>query len=145
MKKIIVLLSFTLIIIAIMSFNYMNYKKQYNEVKQYNLEFEKNYQKEIYGIDLTTIINKVINNNKKNNVELTEDKRFINNNTNSINIDVKMIDVETNQVYPMEVFYNGGMERFVQNYSNILFKCTKIEYHKKTGRVSYLYFEQISK
>ena len=32
----------------------------------------------------------------------------------------------------------------VNNYSNIQFKCTKVEYHKKSKRVSYLYIEQIS-
>lgn len=92
---------------------------------------------------MTTIINKVINNNERNNVEIGQDKKYINNGTNSINIDIKIID--TNQVYTMETFYNGGIEQFVANYGNIQFKCTNIEYHKTTGKVSYLYFEQISK
>ena len=143
MKKIIILLSIVIIIVAIVAFNYMSYSRDYNNIQKYNLEFEKNYQKEIYGTDLTTIINKVINNNEKNNVEIGQDKKYINNKTNSINIDIKMID--TDKIYTMETFYNGGIEQFVQHYGNIQFKCAKIEYHKKTGRVSYLYFEQITK
>lgn len=143
MKKNIILLSIVVIIIvAVVSFNYINYTKQHNEILKYNLEYENNYQKEIYGIDLTTIINKVINNNEKNNVEIGQDKKYINNETNSINIEIKITD--TDEIYSMETLYNGGMEQFVQYYGNIQFKCTKIEYHKKTGRVSYLYFEQIS-
>lgn len=143
MKKNIILLSIVIVIISLVAINYTSYKNKYSEVKNYNLEFEKNYQKEIYGIDLTTLINKVINNNEKNNVEIGQDKKYINNSTNSIRIDIKMID--TNQIYSMETLYSGGVEQFVQYYGNIKFKCTEIEYHKRTGKVSYLYFEQISK
>ena len=143
MKKIIILISIVIIIVTLVAFKYAEYQNEYNKILKYNLEFEENYQKEIYGIDLTTIINKVINNNEKNNVEKGQDKKYINNNTNSINIEIKITD--TNEVYSMETFYNGGIEQFVQNYGSIQFKCTKIEYHKKTGKVSYLYFEQISK
>jgi len=142
MKKSIILFSAIIIVIAFVAINYMNYQKQYGDILKYNLEFEKNFQKEIYGRDLTTIINKVINNNEKNNVEIGQDKRYIKNDTNSINVEIKMTDTDT--VYPMEMLYNGGVEQFVEHYGNIQFKCTKIEYHKKTGRVSYLYFEQIT-
>lgn len=144
MKKIIILISIVIIAIATITINYIDYIKKHNEILKYNLEFENNYQKEIYGIDLTSIINKVINNNEKNNVEIGQDNKYINNNTNSINIDIKMID-DDDKVYSMETIYNGGMEEFVQYYGNIKFKCTKIEYHKETEKVKYLYFEQISK
>lgn len=142
MKRTIILLSIVVIIIGIVAFNYMNYQRQYNDIKKYNLEFEQNYQKEIYGRDLTTIINKVINNNEQNNVEISQEKKYINNDINSINVEIKITD--TNQIYSMEALYNGGIEKFVEYYGNIQFKCTKIEYHQKTGKVSYLYFEQIS-
>lgn len=143
MKKFIVLFSIVIIIVAVVAFNYINYTNNQNEVKRYNLELGKNYQKEIYGIDLTTTINKVINNNEKNNVEKNQQGRYINNNSDSINIDIKMIDLD--RVFTMEELYNGGMEQFVQYYGNIQFKCTKIEYHKKTGKISYMYYEQITK
>lgn len=142
MKKIIILISIAIIIIGAVSINYISLKNEQKNVLKYNLEFEKIFQKEILGIDLTTIINKVINNNEKNNVEIGQEKKYINNNIDSINIDIMMTD--TNEIYPMEILYNGGIEEFVQYYGNIKFKCTKIEYHKNTGKVSYLYFEQIS-
>ena len=142
MRKIIILLSIVITIIVIMAFNYTDYVTNYNIIQKYNLEFEENYQKEIYGIHLTTIINKVINNNEKNNVEINQDKKYINNGTNSINIDIKMKDID--DVYSMETISNGGIEQFVQHYGYIKFKCTQINYHKKTGKVSYIYFEQIT-
>ena len=142
MKKTIILISAVIVVIAIVAINYMNYQKQYGDILKYNLVFEENYQKEIYGRDLTTIINRVINNNEKNNVEIGENKIYEDNGTNSINIEIKMTD--TGETYSMETIYNGGIEQFVQYYGNIKFKCTEIKYHKATGKVSYLYFEQIS-
>lgn len=142
MKKIIIFCSIVLVIVATVWFNYMNYKSNYNSTLKENLEFEKLYQKEIYGTDLTTIINKVINSNEKNNVEITKEKKYINNDINSINIDIKMVD--TDSTYSMETLYNGGMEKFIEYYGNIQFKCTQIDYHKSTKKVKYLLFEQIS-
>lgn len=141
MKKIIIFCSIVLVFIATVWFNYMNYKSNYNSMLKENLEFEKLYQKEIYGTGLTTIINKVINSNEKNNVEINK-KKYINNDKNSINIDIKMVD--TDSIYSMETLYNGGIEKFVEYYGNIKFKCTQIDYHKSTGKVKYLQFEQIS-
>ena len=117
MKKIIILFSLILIIVAVVAINYKGFQREQNSVTAYNLEFEKNLQKEILGLDLTTIINKVINNNEKNNVEMGQDKRYINNGTNSINIDIWMTD--TKETYSMEMLYNGGVENFVQYYGNI--------------------------
>ena len=142
MKKIIFFCSIILIIIATVWFNYINYKNNYNNILRENLEYEELYEKQIYGTDLTTVINKVINNNEKNNVEITKEKKYINNNLNSINIDIKMVDIDS--MYSMEVLYNGGMEKFIEYYGNIQFKCTMIDYHKSTGKVKYLRFEQIS-
>ena len=134
MKKIIIFCSIVLVIIATVWFNYMNYKSNYNSTLKENLEFEKLYQKEIYGTDLTTIINKVINSNEQNNVEINE-KKYINNDKNSINVDIKMVDIDS--IYSMETLYNGGMEKFIEYYGNIQFKCTQIEYHKSKKKLTF--------
>ena len=39
----------------------------------------------------------------------------------------------------------NDVRNFVKNFNVILFKCTNIEYHKETGKVSKLIFEQIEK
>ena len=142
MKKFIILFSIIIIIVSVVTINYMSYTKEQDNAKKYNLEYEKYYEQKIYGTHLTTIINKVINSNEKNNVEKDKNNKYIDNETNSINIDIMMTD--TNETYAMEILYNGGIERFVQNYGNIQFECTKIQYHKETGKVSYLHFEQVS-
>ncbi len=41
--------------------------------------------------------------------------------------------------------FNGGISTFTQYYGNIKFKCTNIDYHKKTGRIKYMLFEQTTK
>ena len=52
-----------------------------------------------------------------------------------------MQDNET--TYKMETIHNVGTEQFVQYYGNIKFKCSKIEYHKNTGKIKYMLFEQL--
>ena len=142
MKKFVIFFCIIIAILAIFWINYNNYKINHNRILSENFEYEELYNQEIYGTDLTTVINKVINNNEKNDVEKNSSQKYINNDTNSINIDIKMLDTE--KTYSMEILYNGGIEKFVEYYGNIKFKCKKIEYHKSTGKVKYLYFEQIT-
>ena len=52
-----------------------------------------------------------------------------------------MSDNET--LYDMETLYDGGMTTFVQYYSSIKFTCTDIIYND-SGKVKYMYFEQIT-
>ena len=74
MKKITIFCSIVLVVVSTVWFNYMNYKSNYSRTLKENLEYENLYQKEIYGTDLTTIINNVINSNEKNNIEINEKK-----------------------------------------------------------------------
>lgn len=106
-----------------------------------NKEYEKYLNKEIIGTELTTLINKVIDKNEKNKIPKDENGYYIENGENSIKIEVKMTTID--KMYPMEEFYNNDITKFVQNFNLEDFKCTNIEYHKKTGKVSKLIFEQI--
>ena len=47
------------------------------------------------------------------------------------------------KTYPMEEIHSNEIVKFVQNFNLIKFKCTSIEYHKKTGKVSKLIFEEL--
>ena len=76
----------------------------------------------MYGIELATIINKTMDKNIKNEVTKDENGIFIQNNDNSINLEIYMKDNET--TYKMETIYNGGTEQFVQYYRDIKFKCS---------------------
>ena len=142
MKKLIIFLIIIVVIVAIISMIYLNYRVNYNEAKRENSEFEYYYQKDIYGSDIATLINRAIDNNLKYAVERDDKYKFIDNKESSIKIDIKMLDTDT--TYDMETLYSGGMDEFVRYYGSIQFKCTQIDYHKSTGKVKYLLFEQIT-
>lgn len=142
MKKILILFAIVIIIVSIISFNYTKYIINTGIAQRENSIFEEYYQKEIYGTDLTTIINKAVDKNIRNEVQKDEKNYFIENDKDSINIDIKITD--NDEIYAMENLYNGGMRKFVQYYGTIKFKCTRIEYHSKTKKIKYMYFEQIS-
>ena len=140
MKKLFIFLVIVMIIVAVIGFKYMSYKNEYNAIQKENKEFEEYKDKEVYGLEVGTIINKAVDKNTKNKIEKDNNQNFIQNDKNSIEIKIYITDNET--MYKMETIYNAGTEQFVQYYGNIKFKCSKIEYHKKTGRIKYMLFEQ---
>lgn len=143
MKKIIIFFAIIIVIIAMMTYLYSYYKISYEQSRQENLEFERYTNKDkITGRELATIINKAIDRNTKNEIEKDEKGKYIDNNQNSINVDIKFIDDDI--TYNMERFYNNGIEDFVYYYGNIDFKCSKIEYHNFTNKIKYMKFEQIT-
>lgn len=142
MKKIAIIFLIGIIIIVGISYMYLNYKANYNEARKENNQFESYYNQEFYGADVVTLINKAYDNNLTNQVEKNEKGIFKENDTNSIKIDIKILDNDT--TYNMETLYSGGMDRFIQYYNDIMFKCTKIDYHKSNGKVKYLLIEQIT-
>ena len=141
MKKIFIFLAIVLVIVAIVSFQYISYKNEYNIIQNENAEFEEYKDKEVYGLNVGTMINKAVDKNTKNKIEKDDNGNFIQNDSNSIEIEIYMTDNET--TYKMETIYNSGTEQFVQYYGNIKFKCSKIEYHKNTGKIKYILFEQL--
>ena len=142
MKKLAIFFLIIIVIIVGISYIYLNYKANYYQAKKENNQFESYYNQEFYGANVVTIINKAIDNNLTNAVGRDNKGKFIENDTNSIKIDIKMIDNDT--IYDMETLYAGGMDKFVQYYNQIKFKCTKIEYHSTNGKVKYLFIEQIT-
>ena len=142
MKKVIIFLVGIGIIVSIVSYVYFNYRIMTNEAKRENMQYENLYEKEIYGTELATLINKVVDDNIKNEVEKEDNGLYKDNGKNSIRVDIQFTDDD--RIHTLEEIYNGGTEVFVQYYNQIKFKCTKIEYHEQTGRVRYLYFEQIA-
>lgn len=140
MKKIFIFLAIVVIIVAIVGDRYTSYKSEYNAVRRENADFEKYKDQEVYGLDVASIMNKAVDKNTKNKIEKDDNGNFIQNDENSIEIEIYMSDNET--TYKMENIYDAGTEQFVQYYGKIKFKCSNIEYHKKTGRIKYILFEQ---
>ena len=142
MKKLLIFFAIVVIIVCVVSYVFLNYKANYNTSKKANLEFENYLNEEIYGTDLSTVINRAIDSNEKNAVEKNNKGIYLNNDKNSISIEVKMNDNDS--ICQMETFYKNGMQNFLNYYGNIKFKCTDIKYHKTTNKVKYMLFEQIT-
>ena len=143
MKKIAIFFTFIVIIVVGISFMYMKYTKEHEEILNQNKIYESYLNTEKKGTELATIINKAMDSNYKNNVEQDSNGNYISNENNSINIDIKMIDDD--KIYNMEMIFNGGISTFTSYYRDIKFKCTKLEYHNQSGRIKYMLFEQITK
>lgn len=142
MKKvlIILLILFMIIIFAIYALFITN-KAQTNSLRNYNREYEEYLDKTIYGTELATLINKATNVNEKNKIEKDKKNHYIENEENSIKIEITMLLTE--KTYPMEEIYNTDTAEFVKHFNLEKFKCTKIEYHNKTGKISKMLFEQV--
>lgn len=140
-QSFLLILAIIFIIICIVSLNLINMQNQQNQAKKENGEYEKYLNKEILGTELASIISKVVDQNEKNEVQKDEKGYYIDNENNSIKIDLKMTTID--KTYPMEEIYNSKITNFVQNFNIIRFKCTSIEYHKSTGKISKLIFEEL--
>jgi ATP-dependent Lon protease len=112
-------------------------------IKKENAVYEEYKDKTVFGTDVATIINKAINANIKNNIEQDEEGFYINNNINSIQVEIKLLNDNKLTTYQMETIQKVGTNGFIKNFNLILFKCTNIEYHSQTQRVSKIVFEQI--
>jgi len=142
MKKIIIcILSIFLIIICIVVYGVYQKNENTAQIGVDNKTYESYENKEVLGTDIISIINKATDSNKKNDIKIGEDGNYIDNGKNSIRIEIKFLELD--QVITMERINNVGIEKFWSNYGALSFKCTKIEYHEKTHRVKYMYFEEV--
>jgi len=143
MRKFVIFFILIVIIVIFATFMYFNYKVEKEKLDEKNYEFEVYLNKEIYGTDVATLINKASYKNRKNQVEQDKNGKYIDNGNNSINIDIKMLDDD--KTYNMEKFYKSGTMLFAEYYKNIKFKVMKIDYHEETKLVKYIFIEQITK
>lgn len=142
MKKILVILIllFLIIIFSIFAIS-INKKNSVKALKKFNSEYEQYLGKTVYGADLATLINKIMYENENNKIAKDEKNYFIANEENSIKMEIKISS--TGKTYPMEEIYNKNTEEFVKYFDVETFKCVEINYHKKTGKISNIIFEQI--
>jgi len=141
MKKIIIFLLIIIVIVCVILFNYNSAITQKNQIAEENSEYEIYLDKEIYGIDIASIINKSVDSNEKNEISKDENGYFIQNDENSVEIEIYL--KESDKTYKMEQIYKQGTEQFVQFFIDAKFKSANVEYHEKTGRIKYVLFEQI--
>lgn len=140
MKKIVIFLIAVISIICVIYYIYLTKLHENKVAIQENIKYESFENKEIEGIKIASLINRVIDENSRNNVQKDSNGMYIDNNKNSINIDIKFLDDDV--IYNIEKIYINGIDKFVSYYGNIMFKCTSIQYHKDTNKVKYMLFEQ---
>ncbi len=112
------------------------------KIKENNQKYEIYLDKEVFGTDVTTVINKAIDDNEKREIPKDEKGFFIQNDTNSIKVELVMLNGESKETYQMETLNKVGLSGFIKNFNLINFKCSKIEYHDKTKLISKIIFEQ---
>lgn len=140
MKKQTILIIILLIaIILVIAFLVAQNIQKERILANYNKQYEICKTKNVYGTDVATLINMAIDNNEKNNISKDEKDYYIPDDENSVKIYVKL--QEDGENFPMERIFKLGIIEFVKNFNLETFKCTQINYHKKTGKVSEVYFE----
>ena len=145
-KTLIYILTVAVILVIVIATGIIENSKSIQAIKKFNSDYEIYLNKEIYGTDVATVINKAINSNLKNEIQQDEDKNFIANDTNSIKVDVEFLYNEKTgetRTFSMERIYYRGMKEFIQPFSLTKFKLTTIEYHEKTKTVSKMVFKQL--
>ena len=143
MKKgvIIIILIFLVLISVIVAINIKN--KSAKIARYENEAFEKYLNSEIYGTEVMTLLNKASDRNELNGVQKDSKKFYINNNRNSLQIDVEfIIDEETKKtnLFKMEQILGLGSSEFIKNFDEAKFECTEKKYHKETGKLAYIKF-----
>lgn len=140
-KNVILMLTIFLVITAVLAHSVYARREAIAKASKGNRAYASFYNQQVLGTDVISIMNKAVDSNKRNLVEKDKQGIYIDNNKNSIKIDIKFKELD--QVITMERIDKVGMKQFLQNYGALDFKCTKIEYHSKTNNVKYMYFEQV--
>lgn len=144
MKKGLILILIVLSVTVIVAVRYISNKYTVaSEIQKINGEYEFYKDKKLLGTDVTTAINKAIDSNERNEIPKDEKGFYIENDTNSIKIEISMYNEDDVKTYQMETIQKVGITGFINNFNLIDFTCSKIEYHEKTKMVSKIVFEQV--
>lgn len=140
MKKYIILLVATVFVACVIFYARFQFKVNKSMVNFENNPYTSIVGKNISSAELATLINKAMNKNADNEVQRDENGYFIENDENSIKIDVHFLLDDT--ILKAEQIEKSDLNLFITAYSSAQFKCTKIEYHNKSKLVKYLYIEE---
>ena len=142
-KLMIVIIMIFVIIILVIGVSYKMNLQNLQEIVQENKQYEAYLDKQIFGTDVITVINKATDENIKNNIAKDDKGFFIENDTNSIKVELVMLNQGEKATYQMETIKKVGTSGFIKNFNLIYFKCTNIEYHDQTKKVKKIVFEQL--
>ena len=102
--------------------------------------------KVLYGNDVMTIVNNAIDNNEKYKVQKKSNGFYIENDINSIKVELTLLLLDKNdnieeKVFQMEALQKAGLTDFISNFGLTTFECTKIEYNS-IGKVNKVFIRQ---
>lgn len=151
MKKIyIIIIAIMIMVTVVISMKIVKLQERQKQIKSYNKTYETYQNKELYGIDVVSIINKATDNNEKYSIDKDEKGMYIEDEENSVKIELRLIsDVDTRTGQPimvthqMERLQQKGLDGFITNFNLTKFECREIQYHQKSGKISKLIIEQI--
>ncbi len=138
-KNLLIIFVILIIILVIACMKYKDIQATKREVAKFNYDYEEYNKENLNGLDITTLINKAVNNNERFEIPKDEEGLYKLDDENSIEIYVKMIINDT--TYRMERINNLGINSFIAYFGEVNFKCIGIEYHKKTGKIASMTFE----
>ena len=95
-KQTLLIIILLVVIILVVAFAVAQNVQKQRELANYNNQYEKYLNGQVYGTDVASLINKAIDNNEKNNVEKDENGYYIDNNTNSVKLYIKLVQVNEN-------------------------------------------------
>lgn len=146
MKKIVIIILVVVITItSIVLAKYVEYSKNKNNIENINKEYLAYENKNIQINTIVSLMNKAIEQNKKNKVAQNEDKAFVENDNNSIKI---YIETKSNSKSDMvkismeELILNDkiGVEKVEYAFSDLIFEITDVKYHEKNGQIKEVTF-----
>ena len=127
-KYFITILVLTLLAIGFVTTLVLNTKITSNDIKLFNMQFEAFNKQKLSGADISSVINKAMDNNKKPD-------------SFKIDINIRIFDYGEDMTINMEKISSLGIENFMMYYGDFEFRCTSIGYDKNTGRINELSFE----
>ncbi len=145
-----------LLILALLVYGYSNIRnlsarelteKEIEQLTIFNKEYESYNRKLLRGVDVISVINKAIDNNKK----YENDKYY------TINIQFKMAEEviykkdgkTSTTAFNINKYYNMNEFDIIRNdtdaftdFKRRIFDCTEVKYHEVSGRINYMKFEE---
>jgi len=90
MKKIAIFFIIIIAIVSTVAYIYLNQIATNRTLQKENAQFDIKKDQEMIGQELATIMNRVLNTNEKNEIPKNDKGEFIENNENSIKMDIQL-------------------------------------------------------
>lgn len=140
MKQFIVFTIIIGLIIATFMFVYNSNIAKIKMNQEYIAQYSSYFGQKITGTELVTLMNRIVDNNEKLNIEKTEEGKYLEDTQQAIRLEILFTDNE--ETYSLESVYESGASTFMEFYGSINFICEHIEYYDITKNVKLMSFKQ---